>query len=96
MLRASKCTPCTPSQKMKRNKCVWITVDTGDLTADEHDATRTDTIFHSIKLGKWYSQCKFHSRYPDCTLRTRKYALLDGTKNYEETGQHNHSLETFA
>ena len=96
MLRESKCTPCAPSQKMKHNKYVWITVDTGDSTDDEYDATRADAIFRSNKSGKFYGQCKFHSRYPDCTLRTKKYSLLDGAKTYEETGQHNHSLETFA
>ena len=96
MLRESKCTPCAPSQKMKHNKCVWITVDTGDSTDDEYDATRADAIFRSNKSGKFCGQCKFHSRYQDCTLRMRKYLLLAGTKTYEETGEHIHSLETFA
>ena len=48
MLRASKFTPCDASPKTKCNKCVWITVDTGDLTADGHDATRTDTFFIAL------------------------------------------------
>ena len=95
MQRASKCTPCDTLPKTKRNKCVQITVDNGDLTADEYDSTRTDTIFHSIKSGKCYGQCKFHSHFLDCKLRIRKYLLLDGTKTYEETGEHNHGLETF-
>ena len=71
---------------------MWIKVDTRDLTADEHDATRVDTTFNSVKSGKCYAQCKFHSRYPDCTLCTRKYLLPDGAKTYEETGENNHGL----
>ena len=96
MLRASKCAPYTPPQKTKRNKCVWITVDAGDLTADEHDATRVDTFFHNVKSGNCYCLYKFHFCYPNCSLCKRKHLLLDGTKTYKETGQHNHSLETFA
>jgi len=95
MLRASKCPPCATSTKIKRNKCVWHTIDTGDLTVDEYDAARTDNTFHSIKSGKCYGQCKYHSRFPDCNLRTRKYNLVDGTKTIEETGHHNHGVETF-
>ena len=88
--------PCAPPQKAKRNKCVRITVDTGDLTADEYDDARIDTTFYCIKSGKWYGHCKFHSRYPDCTLRTRNYLLPNRTNTYEETGEHNHGLETLA
>ena len=71
-------------------------LDTGDLTAYEHDAAPTDTTFHCIKSGKRYGHCKFHSRHLECTLRTRKYSLPDCAKTYEETGEHNHGLETFA
>ena len=88
-LRASKCTPCTPLLKVKRSKCVQITVDTEDLITDKYDATRTDATFHVIKTGKCYGQCKFHSLYPECTLRTMRYLFLDDSKTYEEKGKHN-------
>ena len=63
---------CTAPSKAKRNSCIWVTVDTGDLTAEEHEAARTDATFHSIKSGKHYGQCKYHHRFPDCTFRTRR------------------------
>ena len=70
----------------KRAKCVLITVHARDLTTDEHDATRTDRTFHSVASGKFCDQCKFHSRHPDYTIRSRKYLLLDSTKTHEEKG----------
>ena len=55
MLRARKFALCAPLPKAKRSKRAWITFDTVDLTADENDAMRVDTIFHIIVLGKCFS-----------------------------------------
>ena len=92
MLRASKLSQDVPVRK--RQKCVWNTIDTGDLTVPQHKATRTDTCKMDEKSGKHYSCCKFHGRFPDCKLRLRSCFLPDGTETIEQTSEHNHLLET--
>ena len=71
MLRASKLSKEQP--KAKRQKRVWNNIDTGDLTVPQCEATRADTCDMDEKSGKHYCQCKFHSRFPDCTLRLRSH-----------------------
>ena len=93
MMRANK---LQHVHKAKRIKCLWVTIDDGDLTVQECEAQGTDMCFSQYLGNKRNCRCKFHSRFPDFPVRIRSHTLPDGSKTMEQTGEHNHACKTFS
>ena len=82
--------------KAKCTKCLWFVTCTEYLTEQEYEAQRTNLSYRKDLGKKSNCLCKFHYRFPNCPVRTKSLILSDVSKNTEQAGEDNHSLETFS